>query len=178
MNYLLVLSAAALGSTVATVALSMRNNARYRSKSWADLVGELKPINADRIEELVHDYLHPGNNQIEIEPFDMWLMIGGVEGLDNMRHNADIICALAAFAVHWNYDEAVIVTERIRREALTVKKAIAKATRYGTANPVKLLEAPFAVFEAAAAYHLMRARVLALYKGSHAGLYPQLVAAL
>lgn len=179
MNHeLVILGFAAVASTLVTAAVAKKSNTRFSDKSWDELINEIEPVNVRLIEALALDHLNPSTDQIEIEPFEMWMMIGGVEGLVKMQHNAEIICALAAYAVRWNFDEAVIVTERIRREALTIRRAIAKATRYGFVEPVKRVHAPFHLYEVAVAYHLMRTRVLTLYQASHAGLYPQLAASL
>jgi len=41
-----------------------------------------------------------------------------------MRENAEIMLALAAYAQRWNFEEAVIVTERMRLDAASLRRAI------------------------------------------------------
>jgi len=77
---------------------------------------------------------------------------------------------LAGFAQQWNFQESVIVGERMRRDGLALRRAARKVWvgmlfGYGKAH------GPFSVQEAASAYYLMRQRLLALYETSHAGRY-------
>jgi hypothetical protein len=89
--------------------------------------------------------------------------------------------ALAAYAQRWNFAEAVIVTERMRLDAATLRRAV-RHVELGLI-PSKMLRRyqmtiPLHAQEAASAYYLMRQRLLALYGTSHAGLYPKLATAL
>ena len=168
-----------MAATVAIGLDTLKKTAKRRNQTWDELLNQIRPLNISGVEGLAKDHLHPVKGaQLDIEPYKMWSMIGGIDGLETMNHNARIICELSAYAIRWNYVEAVIVTERIRREAAVVRKAVMRASRYGTIHPLMHARSPFDVFEAATAYHLMRARLLALYETSHAGLYPRLLEAL
>jgi hypothetical protein len=108
-------------------------------------------------------------------------MLGGREGLRRMRDNARLMLLLAAHAQRWNFDEGVIVTERMRRDALRLRQAVRRIELTLTFHAVLRHHAtliPFHLHEAASAYYLMRQRLLALYQTSHAGLYPVLAEAL
>ncbi len=48
----------------------------------------------------------------------MWNLIGGFDGLKKMRENAEWMIILAAYAQQWNFDEGVVVAERIIPAAL------------------------------------------------------------
>lgn len=107
----------------------------------------------------------------------MWLMLGGKAGLRRMRENAEIMLQLAAHAQQWNFDEGVIVTERMRRDALRLKRAVRRVELAITFHSLMRRSTtliPFHLHEAASSYYLMRQRLLALYQTSHAGLYPRL----
>jgi hypothetical protein len=111
----------------------------------------------------------------------MWLMLGGREGLRRMRENAKLMVLLAAHAQQWNFDEGVIVTERMRRDAVRLRSSIRRIEFALTFNIVMRRSAtliPFHLHEAASAYYLMRQRLLALYQTSHSGLYPRLAEVL
>jgi hypothetical protein len=85
------------------------------------------------------------------------------------------------YTQRWNFNEGVIVSERMRRDALALRRSVRRVElrrvlckfirRFG-------LREPFDVHEAVASYYLMRQRLLALYETSHAGLYPALAAVL
>ncbi|MGA7317634.1 MAG: hypothetical protein WBX22_27115 [Silvibacterium sp.] len=100
-----------------------------------------------------------------------------------MRRNARILIALAAFARRWNFTESVIVKERMRQDALHLQRAtlqvilrtVFRASRNAGVPPG---HGVFYLHDAVGAYHLMTKRLLALYRTSHAGLYPRLAEVL
>ena len=150
---------------------------RLASTSWNDLLARLATVPTKGITEIALEYLQPSRGQIGIQTDDLWAMVGGSEGLAQMRANADVLLALAGYAQQWNFEESVIVAERMRHDALTLRRAtfriaLGVVLNYGKAR------GPFYVQEAASAYYLMRVRLLALYETSHAGRYPDLSAAL
>jgi hypothetical protein len=123
------------------------------------------------------DYLEPRGSQIELEPKELWALVGGYEGLRRMRGNAELMLALAAHAQHWNFDEATIVAERMRLDSSRLRSALLRI-ELGSL-PHFLLRSfwpriPIQVQEAAAAYYLMRQRLLSLYAISHSGRYSRL----
>jgi hypothetical protein len=166
-----------VGALLGAAAWSQISAVRLDRRSWNDLVSALKPIEFDRVSSVARDFLDPKGDQISLEPPDLWLMLGGREGLRRMRENARLMLALAAHAQQWNFDEGVIVTERMRRDALRLRGAVrrvelALAFHWIMSKPATLI--PFHLHEAASAYYLMRQRLLALYQTSHSGLYPRL----
>lgn len=166
-----------VGALLGAAAWSQISAIRLDRRSWNDLVSALKPIEFDRVSSVARDFLDPKGDQISLEPPDLWLMLGGRDGLRRMRENARLMLALAAHAQQWNFDEGVIVTERMRRDALRLRGSVrrvemALAFHWVTRKPATLI--PFHLHEAASAYYLMRQRLLALYQTSHAGLYPRL----
>lgn len=150
---------------------------RIDRRSWSDVVAALQPVQFDQVTSVARDFLEPREGQISLEPPDMWLMLGGKEGLRRMKNNAQLMLVLAAHAQRWNFDEGVIVTERIRRDALRLRQAVRRVEIALMFHGVLRRSAtliPFHLHEAASAYYLMRQRLLALYQTSHAGLYPRL----
>ena len=154
---------------------------RVDRRNWSDLVAALQPIQFEHVSSVARDFLEPHGGQISLEPPDMWLMLGGKEGLRRMRENAKLMLLLAAYAQRWNFDEGVIVTERIRRDALRLRQSVRRVeialAFHGIMRHAATL-IPFHLHEAASAYYLMRQRLLALYQTSHAGLYPRLAEVL
>ena len=150
---------------------------RLSAVDWTGLLGRLGTVPTDGITTIALEYLQPSKGQIGIQTDDLWRLAGGSEGLAQMRANAEILLALAGYAQQWNFEESVIVAERMRRDALTLRRATFRIAlgilfNYGKAR------GPFYVQEAASAYYLMRVRLLALYESSHVGRYPDLAAAL
>ena len=150
---------------------------RLHRCEWNDLLGQLASVPRAPVSQVAEEYLNPQPNQLGTEPTDIWAALGGLEGMRRMRKNARVLIALAAYAERWNYIEGVIVAERMRHDALQLRRATFQITMraaLGTGS----LRVPFYMHEAAGAYHLMTQRLLALYQTSHIGLYPRLAEAL
>ena len=150
---------------------------RLRSATWEELVSRMEPMHARGLEIVALDNLQPKANQLQLEPEHLWGLIGGTEGLRRMRNNADLLIALAAYVQRWNFEEGVIVTERMRHDAVQLKSAIFRI-RFEMLIRRSQLRAPFYIHQAASAYYLMTRRLMALYETSHAGLLPRLAEAL
>ena len=150
---------------------------RLASTSWNDLIARLDPVPVEGIATVALDYLHPCKGQLTLETDQLWSLIGGAEGLSRMRANADTLIALAGHAQQWNFHESVIVIERMRQDAITLRRATFRIAlglflNYGRTR------GPHYVQQAASSYYLMRTRLLALYETSHAGRYTAVSAAV
>jgi len=173
---------AAVLCALAAVVLFDRNSSRKRSqREWHDLVARLQPVDFAGVSTVALDYLTPRRGQIDIEPDKIWESLGGYEGLKKMRENAEIMLDLAAYAQRWNFDEAVIVTERMRHDAASLRRAI-RRVEWGL-MPLRImrhfrLTLPLHAQEASSAYYLMRQRLLSLYETSHECRLPALAASL
>lgn len=150
---------------------------RRRSATWEDLISGMEPMHARGLELVALDNLQPQANQLRLEPEHLWGLIGGMEGLRRMRKNADLLIALAAYVQRWNFEEGVIVAERMRHDAVQLKRAIFRI-RFDMMLRRTQLRTPFYIHQAATSYYLMTKRVLALYETSHSGLLPKLAAAM
>jgi hypothetical protein len=150
---------------------------RLRSGSWDELVASIEPVHARALEIVALDYMNPAGNQLKLEPDEMWTLVGGVDGLKRMRRNADRMILLAAYVQRWNFDQAVIVAERIRHDSNLLKRALFRIQvdlylkRSG-------LRTPFHIHQAASSYYLLSKRLLALYETSQYVLYPKLASAV
>jgi len=159
-----------------------RNSTRKGTKQeWHDLVAKLQRVDFQGVTEVALDYLTPRRGQIDLEPDRIWEALGGYDGLRKMRENAEIMLELAAYAQRWNFEEAVIVTERMRHDAVLLRRAV-RRVEWGL-MPTRLmyrfrLTLPLHAQEASAAYYLMRQRLLSLYETSHACRYPALAVSL
>ena len=87
---------------------------------------------------------------------------------------------LAAYAQQWNFEEAMIVTERMRHDAALLRRAVRRVELglvHGLLRHLRIT-VPFHAQEASSAYYLMRQRLLSLYETSHECRYPALAASL
>jgi hypothetical protein len=165
----------------AAVLADRRSSQKMALLDWNDLVARLYRLDMVELSAVATDYLTPHRGQIDMEPNVIWESLGGYEGLKRMRENAEIMLALAAYAQRWNFEEAVIVTERMRLDAAALRRAV-RRVELGMI-PASILRhfritLPLHAQEASSAYYLMRQRLLALYETSHVSRYPTLAAAL
>jgi hypothetical protein len=172
----LVLSAVAGGLAVAAVR-AQRRTIQLSDRNWDELVASVEFIDFRGVSLVARDYLDPRRGQIDLEPDEIWALLGGESGLKAMRANADRLVQLAAFAQQWNLEEGVIVAERMRRDGLRLRRAL-RRIELGMLSQIitgkHWIEVPFQLQEAASAYYLMRQRLLALYETSHMGLHGRL----
>jgi hypothetical protein len=176
----LVFGAVLCGLAAAVIA-DRRSSRKVALLEWNDLVAGIYQLDVVELSAVAVDYLTPRRGQIDMEPKEIWESLGGYEGLRRMRENAEIMLALAAYAQRWNFEEAVIVTERMRLDAASLRRAV-RRVEIGMI-PARLLRRfrltlPLHAQEASSAYYLMRQRLLALYETSHVSRYPALAAAL
>lgn len=141
--------------------------------SWDELLAQLHRIETEGITAVAMDHLAPAKCQLNLQPEDMWNLLGGLEGLQRMRENGRILVALAAYVERWNYEEGVIIAERMRRDGLQLRRSVTRIM-LETFLGMKQVRIPFYLHEAASSYYLMRQRLLVLYQANHAGLYPRL----
>jgi hypothetical protein len=166
----------------APVAIADRLSSRKKmQQDWHKLIAGLRPVNSAGVSQVALDFLRPYRGQIDLEPQRIWDLVGGYEGLKKMRKNAEIMLALAAFAQRWNYAEAMIVTERMRNDAVLLRRAVRRVEmgmRFGRLLGRLRQTMPLHLQESSAYYYLMRQRLLALYETSHMSRYPVLAASL
>ena len=146
-------------------------------RSWEDLISAVQPVNIAGVTKVALSYLNPTSDQLCLQPFEMWQLIGKQEGIKALNANAQSMLDLAVYAAQFDRVEGRIIGEMMRRDAVRLKRA----TRHIQAALVSEKAAKFAAFElqeAAAAYHLMRARLHGLYESVHVGLYSQLAATI
>ena len=171
-----VLSAVA-GVLALAAVRAQRKTIKLTHRSWDDLVNSIEYIDFRGVSLVARDYLEPRRGQIDLEPDEIWALLGGEAGLKAMKLNVDRLLALAAFAQQWNLDEGVIVAERMRRDGLRLRRAL-RRIELGMLSQIVTgkhwIEVPFQLQEAASAYYLMRQRLLALYETSHIGLHGRL----
>jgi hypothetical protein len=173
----LILASGTVFATGATLVWSMKGVTDLRDKDWDELVQMLQPVHFRGLELVARDHIDPRGNQLRIEPGEMWALLGGPNGLRRMKQNADVMIAIAAYASRWNMVEAAIVAERMRQDAIMLKRALLRIRMEAVLHrrPVRF---PFYLHQAASSYYLMLRRLLCLYEENHAGLHPRLAAAL
>ncbi len=150
---------------------------RLAACTWDELVAKLHPVESNGVMTVALNHLVPERDALNLEPQKMWILMGGLEGVQRMRENGRILVALASYVERWNFDEGIIIAERMRRDGMQLRRAVTRimlATFLGRQR----MRVPFYLQEVASSYYLMRQRLLVLYETNHAGLYSRLAEAL
>lgn len=155
---------------VSLIVIAVRSFARARKASsgeWDDLLGRLQEVDRGSIELIALDLIGEGSSPAEgyggceLDASQISRMIGGLEGLQVLKQNCDVLIDLACYVQRW-YPEAMLVAEELRLNAREIQWHI---SRLEGAARTQNLETNFADYaqRAVAAYYLMTQKVLALY---------------
>jgi hypothetical protein len=156
---------------VALVGIPLRHYVRARKSSestWEDLLGRLTWIDPNSIATIALDMINESGqpqqreSAFALDPSTIWTLLGGLEGLQTLEHNCQVLVELAAYVQKW-YPEALVVAEQLRLNAREVEWHV---NRLQGAAQTGNLQASFAQYaqRAVATYYLMTRHVLALYQ--------------
>lgn len=164
-------------ATTLVILFAQRRARSLVSEDWETLVSRLHPVSFASLEKVALEHLQPNGPQIQLETEEIWNLLGGWDGLEKMAQNVETMIKLAAYVRVWNFEEAVIVSERIRYDSIILKRALFHIRLHRLFATYRL-HVPFYMQQAASSYYLMTRRLLALYETNQFLLYPRLVEAL
>jgi hypothetical protein len=149
---------------------------------WEDLFARLTWIDRNNIAEVALDLVDESgqskssDDAATLEPSQLWSLIGGLEGLEVMEKNSEVLIDLAFYVQQW-YPEALVIAERLRLDARELKWHVA---RLKAAAQKGDLEAsfPFYAQRAVVSYYLMTRRLLGLYEAGNFAMLAELQRAL
>ncbi len=136
---------------------------RVSANGWSNLLGRLRKIDRASFAVVALDLLDERKEQQQLDPASIFEMIGGMDGLEALEENCDVLIDLAAFVQRW-YPEALQVSEELRLNAREIKWHIG---RLRGASQTGHLRDQFPVYaqRAVATYYLMTRSLLVLYEG-------------
>jgi hypothetical protein len=155
---------------VALVTILLRTYLRTRRSddaSWDDLLQRLSWIDRDAIATIALDVVSesgeplPLGDGFTLEPDTIWNLLGGLEGLETIERNCDVLIELASYVQRF-YPEALVVAEQLRLNAREIQWHV---ERLRGAAKTGNLEASFNTYaqRAVVSYYRMTRNVLALY---------------
>jgi hypothetical protein len=150
-------------STLIGIALYFIMRARRASKNaWRIMLGRLRQIDREKFAEVALDLLDD-REEPHLEPDRIFEMIGGMNGLDALEENCDVLIDLATYVQRW-YPDALQLSEELRLNAREIKWHIG---RLRGASATGHLREQFPVYaqRAVATYYLMTRSLLVLYEG-------------
>jgi hypothetical protein len=149
---------------------------------FEDLFAQLKSIDRNHIAQVALDLVDPsGRPKVDeeaatFEPSQLWNLIGGLDGLEILERNSEVLIALAFYVQQW-YPEAVPVAERLRLDARELKFHVGRLR--GAAQQGNLqISFPFYAQRAVTTYYRMTRSVLELYETANVPMVADLQRAL
>jgi hypothetical protein len=150
--------------------------------SWEELVKKLTWIDRNTIALVALDLVNESGEPREaedaanLEPAQLWKLIGGLKGLEALETNSDVLIDLA-FYHQQSYPEALVIAEQLRLDARELKWHVARLK--GAAQTGNLqISFPFYAQRAVVSYYLMTRRLLDLYQAVNFSMLAQLQEAL
>ena len=155
---------------------------RSSSASWEELLAELTWIDRNSIAEVALDLVdESGQPKVvddpgSLDPWQVWNLTGGLEGLEVLERNSEVLIDLAFYVQQW-YPEALVIAERLRLDARELKWHIERLK--GAAQKGNLqISFPFYAQRAVVSYYRMTRQVLSLYEAGNFSMLADLQKAL
>jgi hypothetical protein len=169
----------ALTSVAWHFSLRARRSSRL---SWESIVNRLVWVDPKIVAEIALDLVHesgePGKvpGREGLDSARIWEMIGGLEGLKNLRSNSQVLIDLAAH-LQRRYPEALVVAEELRLDARELEWHVGRLE--GAAGTGNLeISFPFYAQRAVATYYRMTRQLLTLYAQKNLSMLADLEKAL
>jgi hypothetical protein len=136
---------------------------RSSRNAWMILMGRLKQIDRDKFAAVALDLLEEREARQQLDPDLIFDMVGGMDGLDALEENCDVLIDLATYVQKW-YPDVLQLGEELRLNAREIKWHIG---RLRAASQTGHLRDQFPQYaqRAVATYYLMTRSLLVLYEG-------------
>lgn len=163
-------------TAVAVASVFVRRARRIAGIGSIDaLLRRLVDVDRAKIARVAEDVIS-SEPSAELEPWQVWELTGGLEGLCSLASNCEVLIELACYVQQW-YPEALPVAEQLRLNAREVQWHLERLQ--GAERRGHLLETfPDYARQAVATYYGMTQHVLTLFEISGVPGYRQLQAAL
>jgi hypothetical protein len=165
--YFVVLAAFFLAALLVTLFRYGILARRSEAAKWEDILKRLIQVDRDTIKTIALDVIEesgeprPQRDSFRLDPSRIWTLLGGLEGLEVLEHNCQVLVDLASYIQRW-HPEAVVVAEQLRLNAREIKWHV---SRLKGAAQTGNLQSSFAAYaqRATVTYYLMTKHVLELY---------------
>jgi hypothetical protein len=144
--------------------------------AWRTLLARLKRIDRTSLAAVALDLLEERDAEHQLQPDRIFQMIQGMEGMEALEQNCDVLVDLAAYVQKW-YPEALELAEELRLNAREIRWHIG---RLRGASATGHLQEQFPIYaqRAVATYYLMTRSLLVLYEGVQLPEFAELQQAL
>ena len=150
----------ALSGIAVRIALRSR---RSSQATWEELLGRLVPLDREKIAAIALDTIDDSSHEtFMLEPEAIWEMLGGMDGLDRLEKNCQVLIDLATYVQRW-HPEALVVAEQLRLNAREIEWHVGRLKGAAQAGHLQTNFASYAQ-RAVATYYLMTRHLLELYE--------------
>ncbi len=171
-----------LGIACGTVFFQNRSR-RMAGQSWEDLLARLIAVDRHSLALIASSHFDgqlDGEEtaaSVELEPGEIWDLVGGMRGLEALEQNCAVLIELARM-VQGTYPEALLVAEQLRLNAREIQWHVVRLRDSNKTAAMIHQAFPHYAENAAITYYRMTCNVLELYKVAGILEYPTLQRAL
>ena len=181
-SYFIVAIGIFLGVLVSVAGYYYSRAHRSFQVTWEELFGKLIWIDRNNIAQVALDLVDESGQPRQavdvegLEPSQIWKLIGGLDGLEVLETNSEVLIDLAFYVQQW-HPEALVIAERLRLDARELKWHVARLKGAALTGNLEI-SFPFYAQRAAVTYYLMTRRVLGLYEAGNFSMLADLQKAL
>jgi hypothetical protein len=141
---------------------------RSSQATWEELLGRLARVDREKIALIALDAIDEkgaprhGEEGYALEPDAIWTLLGGLEGLEALERNCQVLVDMAAYVQRW-HPEALVVAEQLRLNAREIEWHMGRLKGAAKTGNLQVTFADYAQ-RAAATYYMMTQHVLELYE--------------
>jgi hypothetical protein len=155
---------------------------RSPEESWESLMRRLISVDRASVTKIALDFIEEpeqsgrDHSGTEVEPSDIFELIGGLKGIEVLEKNSQVLIDLACY-LQRSYPEALIIAEQLRRSAREIESHVGRL-RGAAQNGNLEVNFPFYGQRAIATYYLMTRLLLNLYEQGNVPMLADLQKAL
>jgi hypothetical protein len=136
---------------------------RVTRSDWNAIIGRLRYIDRDTFTAVALDLLDDPDGTPHLDSDQIFSMIGGMDGLDALEQNCDVLVDLASYVQRW-YPEAMELAEELRLNSREIQWHIGRLRGALKTGHQREQFSQYAQ-RAVATYYLMTRSLLVLYEG-------------
>jgi archaellum biogenesis protein FlaJ (TadC family) len=175
LNFVFAVAIFLLALVTAAVYFLLRQRRTSRT-TWMALMARLRQIDRDKFATVALDLLEYRDAESQLDPDSIFEMVGGMDGLDALEQNCDVLIDMAAYVQRW-YPEAMEIAEELRLNSREIQWHIGRLR--GAVKTGHMYEQfPLYAQRAVATYYLMTRSLLVLYEGGQVPGFAELQRAL
>lgn len=166
--YFLVTAAIFLAILIAIAGRDYYRARRSPQESWESLMRRLISVDRASVARIALDLIEESEQSNKddtgtaVEPSDIAKLIGGLNGLEVLEKNSQVLIDMACY-LQRSYPEALIIAEQLRRSAREIESHVGRL-RGAAQNGNLEVSFPFYGQRAIATYYLMTRQLLNLYE--------------